>query len=413
MNQLWDQRLSVGARQIRSSAIRDLLHVTERPEIISFAGGLPAPECFPTEALAAAAEQVIAASPVTALQYGPTEGYRPLRDWVGRHMAKLDVAVPTEQVLITSGSQQGLDLLGKLLIDPGAPVAVEDPTYVGALQAWRPYQPRFVTLPMDADGLDVDALDALLRGGERPRFLYVVSSFQNPSGTTMGMRRRETLIELAARYALPIVEDDPYGELVYEGERATPFASLDIALHGELRHVIYLSTFSKLLAPGLRVGWMVVPQALARRVVEAKQGLDLHTGSLTQATIYEACHDGLLDHQIPRLRDVYHVRRDAMLCSLHTHMPAPTHWTEPRGGMFVWLTLAPHLDATTLLSAALEQQVAFVPGAAFYANGGDAHTLRLNFSHSAAARIDEGVRRLRVAMDLLETAERVPPVGTT
>ncbi len=411
MEVLWDTRLAEGARQIRSSAIRDLLRVTEQPDMISFAGGLPAPECFPADQLAAAATRVLAANPAAALQYGPTEGYRPLRMWLAERMRHQRVPVPVEQIVVTSGSQQGLDLQGKLLIDPGAPVAVEDPTYLGALQAWRPYRPRFVTLPIDADGLDVDGLARMLDGGERPRFLYVVSSFQNPTGTTLAPGRRQALIELAATYHLPIVEDDPYGELFYEGERAPLLAALDIALHGELRHVVYLSTFSKLLAPGLRVGWSVAPAGLARRLVEAKQGLDLHTGGLAQATIYEACRDGLLDHHIPRLRETYRARRDAMLRALRAHMPTAIHWTEPRGGMFLWLTFGTQIDASELLRGALEQQLAFVPGSAFYANGGGAHTLRLNFSHAAPERIEEGIRRLRRAIDTLARDTHVQDAG--
>lgn len=398
MLSVWDENLAASARNIKSSAIRDLLHVTERPEMISLAGGLPAPECFPVERLASAAAHVIATVPSAALQYGPTEGYRPLRAWIAERMATLGVKVPTEQVLITSGSQQGLDLLGKLLIDPGAPIAVEDPTYVGALQAWRPYQPRFITLPMDDEGIDLAALARMLESGERPRFLYIVSSFQNPTGISLSTERRQGLIEIAARYRLPIVEDDPYGDLYYDDQRLTPLAAFDLALHGELRHVVYLSTFSKLLAPGLRVGWLTAAPDLIQRLVQAKQGLDLHTGSLAQATIFEACQDAFLDQHLPLLRQTYRERRDTLLDALAASMPDGAYWTTPAGGMFLWVTLPEGNDATALLQAALEQQVAFVPGPAFFANGGGGATLRLNFSHAAPERIVEGVRRLNLAM---------------
>jgi 2-aminoadipate transaminase len=398
MSNVWEERLSSGARNIRSSAIRDLLRVTEQPDVISFAGGLPASEYFPSEQIAAAVETVLVHHPVAALQYGPTEGYRPLRGWLQEHMAKLGVGVAAEDILLTSGSQQGLDLVGKLLVEQDAPVAVEDPTYLGALQAWRPYLPRFITLPTDDDGLDIAMLERLLQGGERPRFLYVVSSFQNPTGTTLSPSRRLALIEVAARYGLPIVEDDPYGELVYEGERAQTLAALDIAMHGSLRHVIYLSTFSKLLAPGLRVGWMIGPSSLMPRFVHAKQGLDLHTGSLAQAAVYEACRDGLLDEHVPLLRSVYGERRDAMLLALEAHMPSDIKWSRPRGGMFLWITLPDNADSTAILHRALEHQVVFVPGAAFYALGGGEHTMRLNFSHATPERITEGVRRLAVTI---------------
>ena len=398
---IWTEQLTTGARQITSSAIRDLLKVTEQPSVISFAGGLPAPECFPVEELTAAAERALVEHPILALQYGPTEGYRPLRELLLQRMAALDVRTALEQVLITSGSQQALDILGKLLLDRDATVAVEEPTYLGALQAWRPYNPRFATLRMDQEGLVVEELERLLESGVRPHFLYVVSSFQNPTGITLSVPRRQRLLEVAARYRLPIVEDDPYGELYYSGERAPLLAAMDIDMHGELRHVVYLSTFSKLLAPGLRVGWLAAPAPLVTRIVQAKQGLDLHSGSLAQVTIYEACRDGFLDRHMPAVRDLYHARRDAMLDALDQHMPDGVSWTRPEGGMFIWMSLPPEIDATQLLQAAIEQEVAFVPGATFYANGGGHSTMRLNFSHSSPTKIAEGVRRLRSAIESL------------
>lgn len=398
MNTLWSERLSSGAANITSSAIRDLLKVTEQPEVISFAGGLPAPECFPTEELAAAAERVLVERPVAALQYGPTEGYRPLREFLVGLMRERGLSIPLEQVLLLSGSQQGLDVLGKLLIDPGATVIVEEPTYLGALQAWHPYSPRFISLPMDDDGLDVAALERVLQSGLQPRFLYLVSCFQNPTGITPSPERKRALLEVAARYRLPIVEDDPYGELYYEGTRPPILAAMDAEMHGELRHVVYLSTFSKLLAPGLRVGWAAAPEELVDKLVHAKQGIDLHTGSLAQAVAYEACRDGLLGRHVPTIRATYHRRRDAMLDALARHMPHGLTWTHPKGGMFIWLTLPAQLDSTALLGASLEQKVAFVPGVSFYANGGGATTMRLNFSHTGPERIEEGVARLGLAI---------------
>lgn len=394
MTSVWSDRLADAARHVTSSAIRDLLKLTEQPGVISFAGGLPAPECFPTEDLTAAAERVLVECPLAALQYGPTEGYGPLRVLIAERMAELNLDVSPEQVLITSGSQQALDLLGKLFLDASAVVAVEEPTYLGALQAWRPYGPQFAPLPLDAEGLDVTALVQLLERGVRPCFLYVVSSFQNPTGMTLTPARRRALIDVAAHYGLPIVEDDPYGELCYDDARPLPLAASDKERHGDLRHVVYLSTFSKLLAPGLRVGWVVAPTELIGKLAQVKQGLDLHTGSLAQATAYEACRDGLLARHIPRIRAIYHARRDAMLAALEQHLPAGVRWTRPAGGMFIWLTLPAQLDATIVLGAALEQQVAFVPGATFHANGGGTNTLRLNFSHSAPERIHAGVTRL-------------------
>lgn len=394
----WSQYISQGAQEMTSSAIRDLLQITTQPTMISFAGGLPAPELFPSEEIAAASERALVEEPQAALQYGPTEGYEPLRGLVSDMIARLGVRVPGDQVLLTSGSQQALDMVGKLLIDPGAPIAVENPTYLGALQAWQPYRPNHLPLPIDEDGLDVDALAALLESGARPRFLYIVSCFQNPTGVTLAPARRQALIELAARHGLPIIEDDPYGELYYEGERSEPLAALDIRLHGELRHVIYLSTFSKLLTPGLRVGWLAAPAGLINKLCQVKQGLDLHTGSLSQIVAYLTCRDGLLDRHVPQLRSTYGARRNAMLAALERYMPSGVHWTRPRGGMFLWLTLPAGQDSSVLLERAIARDVAFVPGRSFHPAGDGANTMRLNFSHASPERIDEGVRRLAEAL---------------
>ena len=394
MSTIWDERIADGAREIRSSAIRDLLKLTVQPDMISFAGGLPAPEFFPAEEISAAGERTLAEAPLATLQYGPTEGYGPLRELLAGWMGRLDVPAAPEQLLITAGSQQGLDLLGRLLIDPGAPVAVEEPTYLGALQAWQTCRPNYLPLPVDDEGLDVEALERMLAGGARPRFLYVVSCFQNPTGVTLAPARRQRLIELAARYNLPIVEDDPYGELYYEGGRATPLAALDIALHGELRHVVYLGTLSKVLAPGLRVGWLTAPRPLFDRLVMLKQGVDLQAGSMAQAVAYYACRDGLVERHLPRLRAVYGERRNAMLAALEREMPPGVRWTRPSGGLFLWLTLPEGADSQALLAAAIERKVAFVPGQPFHPSGGGANTMRLNFSHSTPAQLADGVARL-------------------
>jgi 2-aminoadipate transaminase len=394
----WEAHLSQGARNITSSAIRDLLKFTEQPDMISFAGGLPAPECFPTEEITAASERVLVERPIVALQYGPTEGYRPLRELLATRTTNLDIPVSLDQVLVTSGSQQALDLLGKLFLEPEATIVVEEPTYLGALQAWRPYQPTFATVPLDAEGMDVDALERMLAAGLRPRFAYLVSCFQNPTGVTLAPARRRKLIELAARYQMLIVEDDPYGELAYDGPRTTPLAAIDAELHGELRHVIYLSTLSKQLSPGMRVGWVAAPPALIGRMAHAKQGMDLHSSSMAQAVAYEACRDGLLERHIPLIRSVYRARRDAMCAALEAHMPPQVKWNKPTGGMFVWLTLPAQIDTTSLLHTSLEHYVAFVPGTTFFANGGGQNTMRLNFSHPTSERITEGVKRLAAAI---------------
>jgi len=398
MTTLWSERVAESARAMRSSAIRDLLKLTEQPEMISFAGGLPAPELFPAEEIAGYLERALAEAPVAALQYGPTEGYGPLRDHLARIMGRLGIVASPARILVTAGSQQGLDLVGRLLVDPGAPVAVEEPTYLGALQAWQTLRPRYLPLPIDDGGLRLDALEALLAAGERPRFLYVVSCFQNPTGVTLAADRRRALVELAARHNLLIVEDDPYGELFYTGERARPLAAIDCELHGEPRHVLYLSTFSKTLAPGLRVGWLTGPRELVERFALLKQGLDLHTGSLAQIAAAYACDDRLLERHVPLLRQQYGVRRTAMLAALEREMPAGVRWTRPEGGLFLWLALPDGLDATVLLERAVGRKVAFVPGAPFHPTGGGAGTMRLNFSHPSPERIVEGVRRLAEAL---------------
>jgi 2-aminoadipate transaminase len=305
--------------------------------------------------------------------------------------------VARSQVLITSGSQQALDLLGRRLLAPGDLIAVEDPTYLGALQAWFPRMPQYVTVPVDDDGMDVAALAHMLKR-VRPTFLYLTPTFQNPTGVTLANERRRMLIEVAAEYGLPIVEDDPYGELSYDGERPIPLAAIDVEMHGELRHVAYVSSFSKLLAPGLRVGWMAAPEALVSKLVQVKQGVDLHTGSLAQATVYEACRDGLLERHVPYIKSVYRERRDAMLQALEQHMPEGVRWTKPGGGMFVWIELPPHVSSTDLFHAALEHEVAFVPGTPFYANGGGERTMRVNFSLPTVAQIEEGIARLGRSM---------------
>jgi 2-aminoadipate transaminase len=394
MTTVWTDRLAAGAQGITSSAIRDLLKLTEQPDMISLAGGLPAPEYFPTEEIAAACEQALVTHPTAALQYGPTEGYGPLREFVAAHSAALGIRAPLEQVLITAGSQQALDMIGKLLIDPGAPVAVEEPTYMGALQAWQSYRPHYLTLPMDDGGLDVATLERMLADGQRPRFLYIVSCFQNPTGVTLAPERRRPLVELAARYNLPIVEDDPYGELYYSGTRTQPLAAIDSELHGSVRNVAYLSTFSKTLTPGLRLGWVIAPKELSALLGLVKQGMDLHTGSLAQIAAYYSCRDGLLERHVPRLRSIYGERRDVMLAALEAHMPSEVRWTHPTGGMFVWVTLPEGQNAADLLRRAIDRRVAFVPGQPFHPSRKGANTFRLNFSHPTPDRIRTAVGRL-------------------
>jgi 2-aminoadipate transaminase len=397
---LWNERFAQRTRRMTSSVIRELLKLTEKPDVISFAGGLPAPEVFPYRETEAAAERVLREQGRVALQYAPTEGYLPLRELLVHHMGRYGIHVRPANVLITSGSQQGLDLIGKLLVNPGDRILTESPTYLGALQAWTAYQAEYLTVPIDDDGLDVERLEEQLRAG--PKFLYILPNFQNPAGVTLSLERRRRLIELANHYGAPIVEDDPYGQLRYEGEHLPPLVEIDAGYHGcadgereFTGDVIYLSTLSKTLAPGLRIAWVVAPESVISRLVQMKQGSDLHTSTFCQMVAYEVAKDGFLDRHARRIREVYGGRRNAMLQALERHFPEGVRWTKPKGGLFLWITLPEGLDSTALLREALDREkVAFVPGVSFFPNGGGERTCRLNFSYCDPATIEEGIRRL-------------------
>jgi len=387
-NVLWDEKYARRARGMTGSAIRELLKLTEQPEFISFAGGLPAPESFPVAEVAAAAAATLRDRGTQALQYGATEGYRPLRELIARRTSTGGHAVSVENVLITSGSQQALDLLGKVFLDAGDRVLLESPTYLAALQAWNAYEAVYIDLPMDEAGLDPSALESTLR--EEPKFLYCVPNFQNPTGVTLSLERRQRLVTLAAAHGVPLVEDDPYGSLRFEGD-ALP--SL-LAIAGAAGGVIQLSTFSKTLAPGLRVGWVVAPAEVIGRLALAKQGTDLHTGTLDQYIVHELLAGGQIEAGLPVIVARYRERRDTMLAALAEHFPADVRWTRPTGGMFLWVTLPRGIDASDLLPPAVERGVAFVPGKSFFPNGGGENTMRLNFSNAAPERIREGIARL-------------------
>ncbi len=396
---LWTDRYAQRTLGMTSSAIRELLKLTAQPDIISFAGGLPAPEVFPVAEVAAAAQRVLAEHGPEALQYGPTEGYQPLRELLVRHMGRYGIEVTPDNVLITSGAQQALDLIGKLLINPGDRVFTEAPTFLGAIQAFTAYQAQFLTAPIDDEGLQVDRLEEVLRAG--PKFLYVLPNFQNPGGVTLSLARRQRLIELASHYGVPIVEDDPYGQLRYEGEHQPPLVKLDAEYHGCANGerafrggVLYLGTLSKTLAPGMRLGWVVAPADVVRRLVQMKQSADLHTSTFTQMVAYETARGGFLDGHVRTIRKLYGERRDVMLAALERHFPPSVRWTRPQGGLFLWVTLPAGQDANALLAEALEVKVAFVPGVSFFPCGGGAETFRLNFSFCKPSVIEEGIERL-------------------
>jgi len=393
----WEYRYAHRTRQMGSSVIRELLKLTEQPDIISFAGGLPAPEVFPVEEFRAACNRVLDAFGPQALQYSTTEGYRPLREMIARHTRRYAVEVDPDNILITSGSQQALDFIGRLFINRGDYIVVESPTYLGAIQAWNAYGAQYVTVPTDENGMIVEELEKALRVG--PKFIYVLPNFQNPGGWTLSLERRKKLVELADRYGVPIVEDDPYGQLRYEGEHLPPIVALDSQYRQEngthySGNVIYMSTFSKILAPGIRLAWVIAPKEVIRRLVMAKQAADLHTATFNQMVAYEVGKGGFLDEHVKVIRRVYKERRDVMLEMMEELFPAEVHWTRPQGGMFLWVTMPKGWDAAEVLRLAIERKVAFVPGAPFHPNGGGENTMRINFSYSSPETIREGITRL-------------------
>ncbi|CAG0990246.1 2-aminoadipate transaminase [Burkholderiales bacterium] len=377
--------LSARARALQSSAIREILKITERAEVISFAGGLPAPATFPLEAMQAAFAKVLSERGREALQYSATEGYGPLREWVAKRFSRPEAPVVADDVLIVSGSQQGLDLLAKVLVDPGDRVLVETPTYLGALQSFSLFEPRFVALESDADGLLPETMDVSLRGA---KFLYCLPNFQNPTGRLLPLARRQALAAKARELDLLLLEDDPYGALSYAGE--VPPAIRTLAPE----RTVYMGSFSKVLAPGLRLGFVIAPAAIRAKLVQAKQATDLHTATLSQQAAYEVVKDGFLDQHIPSIRALYRDQCLAMLDALTRHMPQGVSWNRPQGGMFLWVELPQGLDATAVLARAVEQNVAFVPGAPFYANSPKIETLRLAFVTVPPARIEVGVECL-------------------
>jgi len=399
----WTHRYAFRTYSIKSSAIRELLKITQRPEVISFAGGLPAPDVFPVEQFREACDRTLRENGPQALQYGTTEGYQPLREMVARHMARYGIIASAENVMITSGSQQALDLIAKLLINRGDRLLVEAPTYLGALQAFNVFGAEYVSVPMDDDGIRTDLLESALRSG--PKFMYVLPNFQNPSGVTISQRRREELVYLADKHGVPIIEDDPYGQLRFEGDHLPSLVVLDRENNRhdnnyQLGNVIYLSTFSKTLAPGLRLGWIVAPPEVISKLAQIKQGADLHTATFNQIVAYEVAKGGFLDEHVRLIRSVYRERRDVMLQALEEFFPSEVTWTRPQGGLFLWATLPKGMRADELFKAALDENVAFVPGESFYATPDElgARQFRLNFSNAQPDKIREGIRRLSVAV---------------
>jgi 2-aminoadipate transaminase len=375
------------AERMNPSVIREILKVTEKPGIISFAGGLPSPKTFPVEAFREACDKVLTSDGRGALQYAASEGYAPLREAVAR---MLPWNVDPAQVLITTGSQQGLDLVAKVLIDTDSRVLVETPTYLGALQAFTPMEPQIVGVASDAEGVDVDALAGVATGA---RFLYVLPNFQNPTGRTMTEARRTALSLRASELGLPLVEDNPYGDLWFDAPPPAPLTARNP------EGGIYLGSFSKVLAPGLRLGFVVAPKAIFPKLLQAKQAADLHSPGFNQRMVAEVIKDGFLDRHVPTIRALYKSQRDAMLAALAREMQGlDVQWNTPDGGMFLWVRLPQGMTAVGLLPKAVDKGVAFVPGAPFYAQDPDARTLRLSFVTATAEQIDAGIAALAQAI---------------
>ncbi len=380
-------------RVMTSSAMRDLMAITERPDVISLAGGLPDTATFPAETLAAVMARVAVDSSARALQYGPTEGMLQTRETIAQVMAGSGASVDPGDVLVTAGGQQVIDLVCKTLIDPGDVIVAEGPTYPGAVPTFCAYQADVVQIAMDEDGMRIDELEAVLdeleQGGRRPKFIYTVPTFQNPAGVTLSLARRRRLVEVAQQREILVLEDDPYGALRYEGDALPTLYELDGG-----QFVAYAGTFSKILSPGIRLGWAVAPRPVLEKLNLGAQGATLCPSPFTQLFVSAYFATGHWDGYMDELRDLYRSRRDAMLDALSAHLPPEATWTRPQGGLFIWATLPDYLDTTDLLALALSRNVAFVPGRAAFLDGRGASSLRLNFSGSGEDDIREGVRRI-------------------
>ncbi len=374
---------------MKGSAIRELLKLTEQPDIISFAGGLPAPELFPIEEMKQVCIKVLEQDGRASLQYSATDGYLPLREKIAKRSAKLGFNAEAKDILITAGSQQGLDFSAKIFINKGDVIICESPSYLGALSAFRAYQPRFVEITMDEDGMIMEDLEKALAENPETKFIYTIPDFQNPSGRTMSLERRKRLMELATKYDIPVVEDNPYGELRFEGEIMPSLKCFD-----PNNLVILLGTFSKIFAPGMRLGWVIASPEVLQKYNIAKQGADLQCSSIAQREVNMYMEMFDIEKHIEKIKKVYGNRKNLMIDTMEKEFPKSTVYTNPVGGLFAWATFPEHIDASELLKKALEQKVAFVPGEPFYPNGGNKNHARLNYSCMKEDKIVEGMTRL-------------------
>ncbi|MGE0719102.1 MAG: PLP-dependent aminotransferase family protein [Alphaproteobacteria bacterium] len=403
----WNRRWASRADRMRASEIRELLKLLDQPDIISFAGGIPDPALFPADAFRTAYDAALGADAAAALQYSTSEGHRPLREWLVGYMAAMGVPCTIDNIAITAGSQQALDQLGKLFLSPGDTVLTTWPTYLGALQAFNAYEPAYDRLTPDQGNMTPAAYtEAATAAGGRVKLAYLTADFCNPTGETVGRAGRERVLDLAHALDIPVIEDAAYRMLRYDGEAEPSILALDIARSGDIERTrtIHCGSFSKTLAPGLRVGWICAATEVIRKVVLIKQAGDLHSPTINQMVMHRVA-EAAFDAQVAKVRAAYRARRDRMLAALARHMPPGVSWTRPEGGMFIWVTLPDQIDGARLLADAVaEARVAFVPGGAFFPDGTGANTIRLSFSLADDAAIDSGIARLGALIAARTTA---------
>jgi 2-aminoadipate transaminase len=398
-----DRLYSDRAGKMRKSEIRELLKVTQDPEIISFAGGLPNPKSFPIKDLEGVVLSVLENHGERALQYGTTQGYFDLREIIAERSSKMGINITPEEVIITSGSQQALDTVGKMFLNPGDTALVGLPTYLGGINAFRSYESNLTGIPLDKDGMQIDILEEtikkMLADGDLPKFIYVVPTFQNPAGVVMPESRRKKLVDIANEHDLIVIEDDPYSKILYDIPPVKPVKAFD-----DEGRVIYMSTFSKILSPGFRIAWTITPEALTRKMIICKQALDLCTNTFTQFIANEFMRSGSLDLHIMKLCEMYKPKRDIMINAMEKHFPEGYVCNKPEGGMFAWATLPEGIDTETMFLDAIKEKVAYVHGKAFHVDGGGGRSMRLNFSYASNEQIEEGIKRLgNVIKKKLET----------